>query len=395
MKKKILFVMPHLKTGDIQKAFLNLINEIKDDKNLEIDLFIFDTDDVGILPPQVNVLPVSKLTRLLTVNQKTIEAESKFLGLVRLVLGGIAKFIADHYVYSFVFMFEKILNGYDAAISFAQSGSQHSLYGGMNEFVMSKVEAKIKATVLHCDYGAAGLDTLYNIDLYQMFDKVCAVSDGVKNAFLSRVPECSENVCVMHNCHDFYKIAELSAIDTVEYDRSVLNILTVARVSNEKGHLRTLDVLYRLKEDGYKFCWHVIGDGEDLGKLKEKIEEYNLSRNVILYGSHQNPYKFYVNADVLLVPSYHEAAPMVFTESEFFNLPIVATKTTSTDEFVTDKNMGIVCENSENGIYKAFEYIFKNPHIIREIKRFDRELPNNNEALREFYSVIQGEDENE
>lgn len=392
MKKKILFVMPHLKTGGVQSAFLNLINEIKDNKNLEIDLFIFDTDDVDILPPEVNVLPVGKLTRLLTTKQKTIESESRILGILRLLLGGVAKFIADHYAYSFVFMFEKILTGYDAAISFSQSGPQHSLYGGMNEFVMTKVEAKKKITVLHCDFSHTRLDTLYNIDLYQMFDKICAVSEGVKKAFLSRVPECSDKVFVMHNCHDFYKMAELSAIETVEYERSVLNILTIGGVTEEKGHLRALDALYRLKEEGLKFCWHIVGDGEDLEKLKQKTEEYNMTRNVIFYGAQKNPYKFYVNADVLFVPSFYEAAPMVFTESEFFNIPIVATKTTSTDEFVTDRNMGIVCENSENGIYKAFEYIFKNPHIIREIKRFDRPMPNNEMALKEFYEVIQGEE---
>ena len=391
MRKKILFVMPHLKTGGITTAFLNLINEIKDDKNLDIDLFIFDTDDAEYLPPQINILPVGKLTRLLTVNQKTIESENKALGLIRLALGGIARIFADHYAYSFVFMFEKVLKGYDAAISFCQSNGQHSLYGGMNEFVMSKVEAKKKITVLHCDYSQAGIDTLYNCDLYQLFDRVCAVSKGVKEAFLSRVPECRENTYVLHNCHDFCRMERLAKIDTVQYETNVLNILTVARVSKEKGHLRALDALYRLKEDGFKFCWHVVGDGEDLDKLKQKVEEYNLTRNVILYGNHSNPYKFYVNADVLLVPSYHEAAPMVFTESEFFNLPVVATKTTSTDEFVTDRNLGMVCENSENGIYKAFEYIFKNPNIIREIKRFDRELPNNKEALREFYEMIQGE----
>lgn len=395
MKKKILFVMPDLKIGGVQNAFLNLINEIKNDKNVEIDLFVFDTDDVGILPPQVNVLPVGKLTRLLAVNQKTIESESKILGLIRLALGGMAKLVADHYAYSLAFLPEKTLKGYDAAIAFSQSGPPHSLYGGMNEFVLTKVEAKIKATVLRCDYEQAGLDTLYNCDLYQLFDKVCAVSEGVKEAFLARVPECSDQMHIMHNCHDFSKMAELGVVNPVEYDRSVLNILTVAKLTEEKGHLRALDALSSLKEDGLKFCWHIVGDGNEAGKLKQKIEEYNMSRNVIMHGEHDNPYRFYANADVLLVPSFHEAAPMVFGEAEFFGLPVVATKTTSTDEFVTDRNLGIVCENSENGIYKAFEYILKNPHIIREIKRFDREALTNEEALREFYQVIQGEDEDE
>jgi glycosyltransferase involved in cell wall biosynthesis len=187
----------------------------------------------------------------------------------------------------------------------------------------------------------------------------------------------------------------LSNIDTIEYDRGVLNILTIAKLSKEKGHFRALEALYRLKEDGVKFCWHIVGDGKELPKLKEKISEYNLSRNVILYGEQNNPYKFYKNADVLLMPSYYEGSSIIFSECEFFNLPIVATRTTSTDELVTDKNLGIVCENSEAGIYKAFEYIFKNPNIIREIKNFEREAPNNIEALREFYEIIQGDNENE
>ncbi len=392
MKKKILFVMPNLKEYGITSAFLNLINEIKYDKNLEIDLFIFDTDDVGFLPEQINILPVGKLTQLLGISQKTAELKGTFSGIARMLFSGFSKLVANHYVYSFVFLFEKTLTDYDVAISFSQSKDPHTLCGGMNEFVLTKTEADKKITLLHCDYEKSGLDTLYNCDLYQLFDKVCTTSEGVKAAFLSRVPECHENTCVMHNCYNFSEMERLSNIDTIEYDRGVLNILTVAKISKDKGHMRVLDVLYRLKEDGFKFCWHVVGDGKGLKKLKEKISEYNLSRNVILYGEDTNPYKFYKNADVLLVPSYYEGSSMVFAESEFFNLPIVATKTTSTDEFVTDKNLGIVCENSENGIYKAFEYIFKNPYIIKQIKNFDRETPNNHKALREFYEIIQGDE---
>ncbi len=393
MKKKILFVLSNLKSGGVTTAFLNLINLIKDDKNLQIDVFMFDTDGASCLPPQVNVLPPKKLTRLLGISQATADKENKFLSIVRIILKGIAKLVVDNYVYSFVFMFEKTLKDYDVAISFSQSGRQHSLYGGMNEFVLTKVEADKKATVLHCDYENEELDTLYNCDLYQMFDRVCAASEGVEATFLSRVPECDGNTCVMHSCCDFYELERLSLVDTVDYDRRVLNILTVASLDKEKGHLRALNVLYRLKEDGFKFCWHVVGDGKVMSKLKKKIEEYNMTRNVILYGEQENPYKFFVNADIMLVPSYFEGASMVFLESEFFNLPIVATKTTSTDELVTDKNLGIVCENSENGLYKAFEYIFKNPHIIREIKNFKREIPNNDLALSEFYELIQGDDQ--
>lgn len=393
MSKKILFVMPHLKTGGIASAFLNLINEIKDNPNLDIDVLIFDTDDAQKLPDNINILPASKGLRLLTTNQKTIEKESKLLGFVRLILGGITKLIADYLAYDLVFLFEKKLTGYDAAISFSQSGVNHSLYGGMNEFVLSKVEAKIKATVLHCDYSLCGIDTIYSSEIYQHFDRVCAVSEGVRDVFLSRVPECGDKTYVLHNCQDFYKMAELSAVDTVKYPENVINILTVARISEEKGHMRALDALFRLKEEGFKFCWHVVGGGDGIQELAAKVEEYNMSRNVILYGDTDNPYRYYVNADMLLVPSYHEAAPMVFGEAEYFRIPIVATKTTSTEELVTDRNMGIVTENTDEALYTGLRYMMENPNIIMQIKNLDREMPSNKQALEEFYKVIEGENQ--
>jgi len=389
MKKKILFVMPHLKPCGVTTAFLNLINEIKNDKSLELDLFVFDSDDVGILPSEVNVLPVGKFARLLAVDQKTAEKTGAIFGLVRLLFSGIAKFFANHYAYSLAFLFEKPIGEYDVAISFSQSGKPHELCGGMNEFVLTKVEAEKKVTVLHCDYAKSGLDTLYNCDLYQLFDVVAAPSKGVIKSLISRVPECADKVTTLHNCHNFDDMARLSQIDTQEYDRSVLNILTADTIREEKGHFRALDALFRLKEDGLKFCWHIVGDGKDMEKLKEKVQKYNLSRNVIFYGEQENPYKFYVNADVVLVPSYFEGASTAYARCEYFNVPVIATKTTSTDELVMEKGLGLVCENSESGIYSAFEYIAKNPHIIREIKRFDREVPDNIQALSEFYELLQ------
>ena len=389
MKKRILFVMPHLRPCGVTSAFLNLINEIKDDRGLEIDLFVFDTDDVRVLPPEVNVLPVKKITSLLGINQTRAEKKGIFFSFLRFIFSGFTKFFANHYVYSLVFLFEKTIGEYDVAISFCESDKPHELCGGMNEFVLTKVEAEKKVTLIHCDYANSGLDTLYNCDLYQLFDKVLAPSEGVVKSLLSRVPECADNVGVLHSCHDFSAMRTLGFSEIAEYDRSVLNILTFGDVCEEKGHFRALEALRHLKEDGLKFCWHIVGGGKDERRLKELVEQQNLSRNVIFYGEQENHYRFYPNADVVLVPSYYEGASTVFSECEFFVVPVIATKTTSTDELVLEKNLGLVCENTESGIYSAFEYIMNNPQILREIKRFNREAPDNEIAKSEFYELLQ------
>ena len=107
----------------------------------------------------------------------------------------------------------------------------------------------------------------------------------------------------------------LASDDLVQYDRSVVNILSVGRLSKEKGHMRVIESLYKLKEEGFRFCWHIVGGGKEAQKILDAAQRYNMSRNIILYGDTDNPYRYYLNADMLLVPSYHEAAPMVFGEA--------------------------------------------------------------------------------
>ncbi len=393
MKKKILFVMPHLKTGGITTAFINLMNELKDDKKLEIDLLLFDKDDAGELPESINILPVSKGLRLLATSQKTIEKESKLLGLVRLILGGISKFFANYLAYKLVFLFEKKLTGYDAAISFSQSGVLHSLYGGMNEFIISKVEAKMKITFLHCDYKLIGLDTPYSKKIYSKFDKIAAVCKGAEDVFLDCVPTLKGKTCVVHNCHDFKKMASLAREDEYIYKKDRINIITVARIVNQKAYVRAVNVFKRLKEDGFSFYWHIIGGGEkyDEREIENLIEEYNLSDSVIMHYDQPNPYKFYSGADMFLLASYHEAAPMVFAETLHFNLPVVSTNTIPAQEFVIEKNLGIVCDNNEDAIYNAVKTVLEDSEILNRIRTQEKPEATNAQALEEFYKVIEGE----
>ena len=69
-----------------------------------------------------------------------------------------------------------------------------------------------------------------------------------------------------------------------------------------------------------------------------------MEEQVFFLGEQKNPYRYMLNADYLLVPSLHEAAPMVFDEANIIGLPIISTNTTSAHEMVAD-NGGIVCES--------------------------------------------------
>jgi len=393
MPKRLLFVMPHLYTGGITTAFLNLINAIHKNSLYKIDVLLFNQENVTLLPDDVNVLPANAALRLIATPQSVINKESIFLALLRYFFGAISKVFGSNIAYWLIFLFCPTLSGYDAAISYCQSSANNSFYGGMNEFVISKVAAKNKITFLHCDYSCCGSSDKHNNKIYDKFDKIAAVSQGVKDAFVSILPHLESKVFVVHNCHQVDKILALSKNNTVFYDDEVFNIITVARISAEKGHYRALDVFKRLKEEGYNFKWHIIGgsDASSEEKLQKLIVDYGLMDYVVMHGDQDNPYKFFVNADILFLPSYHEAAPMVFSEAEILALPVLCTDTISAKEFVEDRLIGIVCENNIEGIYSALTAILENVNFTAERKKMfnNMEQFSNYNSVQEFMQLIE------
>ncbi len=393
MMKRILFVMSNLRTGGITTSLLNLLDEISRDKELDIDILLFDATLKNKLPKQVNVLPENKFLKILAVPQQEIERESKLMGIFRLLCGGLAKFIGDWIPYNLLFSMQKKIGTYDYAISCTQSAHHHSLYGGCNEFVLKKVVAKEKITFLHCDYINYKINTKHSRRIYQKFHKIAAVSESVKNVFLSAEPHLKNKVFVVHNCHNFDKIKLQANDNPVIYHNDCVHFLTVARLAEEKGHMRLLNVLLKLKREGYKFCWHNVGGADERVEREflHVVCQYGLEDYVKLYHDQENPYRFFQHADALIVPSYHEAAPMVFTEAMYLGLPVISTNTTSAKEFIIENETGMVAANNEDGLYFTLKKILDNPAQLSHMKTVIRtnQSFSNNQALREFYTLVE------
>ena len=76
-----------------------------------------------------------------------------------------------------------------------------------------------------------------------------------------------------------------------------------------------------------------------------------------MVGNKENPYTYLKNADALLVPSFNEAAPMVFGESAVLGVPIVTTETCSAIEMVEKRDLGYVIANDSKDIEVFLENV--------------------------------------
>ena len=96
-----------------------------------------------------------------------------------------------------------------------------------------------------------------------------------------------------------------------------------------------------------------------------------------------------VNADLLLITSYHEAAPMVIDEAYALGIPVLTVETTSSREMVTERAGGWVCANSQQGINEALAEVLGRPGALRKKKSdLAKMQADNTEAYRQFKELI-------
>lgn len=378
--KKILIVNNNMHIGGIQKALVSLLHEIKD--QYDITLYLFSSNGVCFadLPETIKVITGKGPYRCFGVSQA--EAKQKWhLYFGRTVLAGLTRLFGRPTAIALANLGQPVLQEtYDVAISYLHSGHHKSFYGGCNEFVIHKVKADKKITFLHGDYSKCGANHPKTNRLYRKFDVVAACSEGCRQSFISVLPDRAEHCAVVPNCHNFAQMRKDGLQDTVAYEDGFVHILTVARLTGEKCVERGIQAVAYAVSKGKKVCYHIVGDGVERKKLERLVEELSVKDCVFFHGNQENPYRFMKKADLLLITSAHEAAPLVIDEAMCFHLPVLSTKTSSAEEMILRRGLGWVCDNSQEALTEAIVNILDRPERLMEQKAIMLHTECNNKA---------------
>ncbi len=81
---------------------------------------------------------------------------------------------------------------------------------------------------------------------------------------------------------------------------------------------------------------HLIGDGPELPKVKEQIATRNLEDAVHCWGIQEDLAPFYAAADLFVLSSDIEGAPLVILEAMYHGVPVVASRVGGVPEIVED-----------------------------------------------------------
>lgn len=381
--RRILFVIGQMRIGGVSKALAELLHSIHEQYDISLLCFDDEGDYLSDIPSDVQVLHASNLLKMTEKSARDMRNAGLQYVALRVFLSTLTKLFGKKWSAKLLVKLIGAVPGeYDVAISFAHPMPDKMFCNLGPEIILHCAKAKRKAVFVHCDFAAYGGDSKYNRELLQKFDKIAVVSDSVGRTLVSCAPMLAPKVHTVHNCHDFEKIRKLAEDKPVTYTADT-TFVTVARLSQEKGLLRCIPAFARIRQAGYKVQWHIVGNGPIKDELEKAIREHDLENCVILEGAHVNPYRFMRNGDYLLVPSYHEAAPMVFDEAMALGLRVISTRTLSAEELVAARGIGIVCDNTDEGLEQAIRCV-----VTKEKPAVHAKQPiSNGEAIREFIAL--------
>ena len=385
--KKILIVNNNLHIGGVQRALVDLLKEIHDKYEITLALFHPQGALLEEVPEDVKILPIRSAYRYLGLSRYDVQSKP-FLKLRRSFYAAICRLFGRSVAISLMAMGQKKLRGFDVAISYLHDGGDKVFYGGCNDFVLRHTDAPKKIAFLHCDYSMCGANTAKNAARYEKFNAIAACSQGCADVFVGILPDFSKKVVVVPNAHDYNNIRRSASAAAVTLPKGRVNILTVARLGKEKGVGRAIEALARLSYVSGDFHYYVIGDGILHPQIEAAIQAHGLTDRVTLLGEMENPYGYMQAADLLLIPSVSEAAPLVIHEAACLGTAALSTRTSSADEMIARNGFGWVCDNSVEGLYLALEELLTEPDALEKRKNYLLTVRPDNEAATACFEAL-------
>lgn len=210
---------------------------------------------------------------------------------------------------------------------------------------------------------------------YEKFDAIVCVAETMKESFIKKYGM-AEKVHVLYNPLDFESVIKKSAEKTDFKFGDGMKFVLAGTFIKIKGFDRFVKVCKRLKDDGEHFSALIMGDGEEKENIKKIIAETNLGDTVKILDFQTNPYKYIALSDVYVCSSYAEGYSTAVSESVALNVPVITTECSGMREIFGENECGIICENSEDGLYNAMKKVLNDPSLLKKFSAEEKKRAN-------------------
>lgn len=376
MKKKIVILVLHLGVGGVEKVVSSIANILcnKYDVKIISTYKLYDTPAFNLnerieieyllekeKPNKsefINAVKQFKLFKIFKEGYKSI----KILILKRITMIKAIKNLDSDIVISTRFIYSKWLGKYGdkKIIKIAQEHNHHN----NDRKYINKIVKSLK-----------------QIDYFMPTSK--ELTDFYSNILINT----KTKLVYIKNSLDFYtdKIATLNS----------KNIISVGRLSEEKGFKDLIDVFEIVLRTYPDWNLKIVGDGTQYNELNEKIKQSKLENSIELCGFKTKDAlnDLYLNSSIYVMTSYTESFGLVLVEAESYGLPIVVFDSAQgAQEIVEDEVNGyFVMNRDKNEMARKIIKLIENENLRKNMGNEGRKLSNNfrkEEISKTWYNFI-------
>ena len=349
-KKKILIRIGSLRHGGAEKVLVTFLKNLPPEK-YEIDLLLnlYSGKYLAEVPKWINMLYLNKGEMITTNRIQDIPVKA-----YRVIYQSLLKRFPE-------ILYSKILKGKKYDIEFA------AIHGMRDEILSSPIKSSKKIIWIHNDLKKTAFKNYTDEELRKFFgfDKIMAISEKIQLDFENFVQNPSEKdkIVRIYNPIDTEEISVKSnaPISNYEFSKTLKTFVSVGTVFPQKGFDRLLKVHQRLLEEGLAHKILIIGNGYDFEKIQKLKTELGVDETVTMLGFTDNPYPYFKKADFYILSSRYEGFPTVLFEAISLKKKIIATDVSGVKEMLENGKLGLIVENSEDGIYAGMKKALTNP----------------------------------
>ena len=355
-KKKILIRIGSLRHGGAEKVLVTFLKNLPEDK-YEIDLLLnlYSGKYLPEVPGWINVLYLNK-GEMITTNRLQDIPTKAFRVIYQRVLKTFPSLL-----YQFILKSKK----YD--IEFA------AIHGFRDEILNSPLKSSKKLIWIHNDLKKTELYNYTDEEFQKFFgfDKIMVISEKIQHDFenLAKTEQDKNKIVRIYNPLDTEEIIAKSKVGSRKSEDESPVFISIGTVFPQKGFDRLLKVHRRLLEEGFNHKIQILGDGYDFENIKKLQQDLGVAETSTLFGFTDNPYPFIKNADFYILSSRYEGFPTVLFEAITLKKKIIATDVSGVREMLEDGKLGLIVDNSEDGIFEGMKKALRNPESFNQYEQ--------------------------
>jgi glycosyltransferase involved in cell wall biosynthesis len=192
----------------------------------------------------------------------------------------------------------------------------------------------------------------FNSRIYKLADGLIVQTQRARQIFKNK-----------YNLSNIYVIPNVLNPINVSSKSYEKNIVTIGRLSKEKGHQDLIHAFSKLQT--IDWILHIVGDGPEMKNLLKIVKDLGIEEKVIFHGYQRDFLSILGNASIFVLPSYYEGFPNALLEAMSVPLACISSDCVAgPKEIIKDRENGLLYETGNiNELYNKLQLLISDPEL--------------------------------